>query len=130
MNKKILLVDDAPFIREILLHLLGSMELEVVGEASNGEEAIEMAIKTEPDLIFMDLVMPKMNGIDATKEILNKLPRTKIIVCSTVDQEAMVVKALEAGCADYLTKPFNADDIRKAIARVSTSRYHQQGESA
>lgn len=115
MSIKLAIVDDAPFIREVLRHIFEGSEVEVVGEAQDGEEAIEVARVLHPDVILMDIVMPRKSGIDATIEILKEFPNTKIIACSTVDQNSMVMRALEAGCCNYIVKPFKSEDVLKAV---------------
>lgn len=113
---RLIVVDDAPFIREIVRHALEKVgSIVVVGEAGDGEEAIALALKTRPDVILMDIVMPKKSGIEATKEILEQLPETRIVAFSTADQELMVMRAIEAGCCSFMEKPFKAEDLIRAI---------------
>ena len=98
MNKlNVLIVDDAPFIRDILKHILVRSGHVVIGEAEDGVQAVAMALEKKPDLVIMDIVMPNMTGVQATKEILAKLPKTKVIACSTLDQDNMLMKVMEAG---------------------------------
>ncbi|MCB9025632.1 MAG: response regulator [Bdellovibrionaceae bacterium] len=109
---KLAVADDAPFIREIIKQILiKDPGLEYVGEAHNGEEAVIMAQKLCPEVILMDIVMPKKNGIQAAKEILEKQPQIKIIAFSTLDQEDMLLRALDAGCCNFLVKPFESKDV-------------------
>ncbi len=115
---KLLVVDDAPFIIEIIRHTLKNSAYEIIGEASNGLEAIEMATNLRPDIILMDIIMPHKSGIDATKDILKLLPQTKIVAFSTADQESMVMLALEAGCCDYINKPFKAEQLLKTLEKA------------
>ena len=116
---KLMVVDDAPFILEIIRHTLKNTSYEIIGEATNGNEAIELAQNIRPDIILMDIIMPHKSGIDATKEILKQLPNTKIIAFSTADQESMVMLALEAGCCDYIVKPFKAEQLLKTLDKAS-----------
>ncbi len=116
---KLMVVDDAPFILEIIRHTLKKTSYEIIGEATNGNEAIELAKNIRPDIILMDIIMPHKSGIDATKEILKQLPNTKIIAFSTADQESMVMLALEAGCCDYIVKPFKAEQLLKTLDKAS-----------
>jgi two-component system chemotaxis response regulator CheY len=113
--KKVAIVDDAPFIREVLRNIAISQGWHVVGEAADGFEATQMAIACKPDLILMDIVMPNVNGIDAAKYILRNNTQIKIIACSTVDQENVLLKAIEAGCCSYITKPFNREEVIKVV---------------
>jgi two-component system chemotaxis response regulator CheY len=115
MSIKLVIVDDAPFIREVLRHIFSTGEITVVGEAQDGEEAVQMVRKLKPDVVLMDIVMPRKSGIEATSEIVKELPLTKVIACSTVDQNSMVMRALEAGCCNYITKPFKAEDVLNAV---------------
>ena len=115
---KLMVVDDAPFILEIIRHTLKNTSYEIIGEAISGVEAIEMALNIRPDIILMDLIMPHKSGIDAAKEILKLLPHTKIIAFSTADQESMVMLALEAGCCDYIVKPFKAEQLLKTLDKA------------
>ena len=103
-----LLVDDAPFIRDILRQIVVRGGHAVVGEAEDGVQAVALATEKKPDLIIMDIVMPHMSGVQATKEILSKLPHTKIIACSTVDQDNVLMKVMEAGAVEYIKNPLAA----------------------
>jgi two-component system chemotaxis response regulator CheY len=114
----VLIVDDAPFIRDILRRLLTRAGHEVVGEAEDGVQAVAMATEKKPQLVIMDIVMPRMSGVQATKEILASLPETKVIACSTLDQDNMLMKVMEAGAVEYIKKPFNAPDVIAIIDRV------------
>lgn len=119
-------MDDAPFVREILSQLLLKAGLEIVGEAHDGEEAVALCLKLKPDIVLLDVVLPQKNGIQAAIEILRSLPDTKIIATSSGDNAVIVQKAIEAGCCDFVTKPFSGDaviqSIKKAMALVSTKR--------
>lgn len=119
MAVKLVIVDDAPFIREVIRHALTDENVQIVGEARDGVEAVEVVLRTRPDLVFMDLVMPRMSGIEAAREISEQLPETRIVACSTLDQEAMVMKALEAGCSHYIVKPFKKEDLLRALELVT-----------
>jgi len=112
---RLLVVDDAPFIREIVRNVAEKNGMIVVGEGRDGEEAVELALKTDPDVILMDIIMPRKSGIDATKDILSRRPASKVVAFSTADQEILVSKAMEAGCVSYLVKPFSSDELLKAI---------------
>ncbi|HAG91095.1 MAG TPA: hypothetical protein DCL41_04450 [Bdellovibrionales bacterium] len=111
MGVKVLVADDAPFIREVLQQILTENGFQVVGEAEDGKSAIRLAQETDPDLILMDLVMPHMSGIEATKEILKIRPHQKIIACSTMDQESLMMAAIDAGCMHYVVKPFKKEEL-------------------
>lgn len=115
MSIKLAIVDDAPFIREVLRHIFSGTEIEVIGEAQDGEEAVELVKKTRPQVVLMDIVMPRKSGIEAATELIKEFPDLKIIACSTVDQNSMVLRALDAGCCHYITKPFKAEEVLKAV---------------
>lgn len=118
----VLIADDAPFIREILRHIIERGGHKVVGEAEDGVQAVAMTLEKKPDLVIMDIVMPNMTGVQATKEILAKLPETKVIACSTLDQDNMLMKVMEAGAVEYIKKPFSAPDVMKIIEGVFSPR--------
>ena len=104
---RVLVVDDSPTARQLLVSLLTEEPgIEIVGEARDGEEAVKLTKKLGPDLVTMDVVMPKCSGIDAVKEILKINPTAKIAMVSALGQEQLVTEALQAGAADYIVKPF------------------------
>ena len=115
MGIDIVIVDDAPFIREAIRHIAEGHGMRVVAEACNGKEAVKILSDMDPDLVIMDLVMPHMNGINATKEILEAKPHMRILACSTESQKEMVLKALDAGCKGFVEKPFEAEMLLKKI---------------
>jgi len=115
-------VDDAPFIREVLKHVFAKSEIEVVGEARDGVEAVEIVKMTRPHVVLMDIVMPRKSGIEATVEILQLAPNTRIIACSTADQNTIVMRALEAGCCNYITKPFQGAEVLEAVRAAVSNK--------
>lgn len=119
MKTRLVIVDDAPFIVEVVRNAVSADDgIEVVGVASDGEEALQVVEQVQPDVVLMDIVMPKMSGIEAAQRILESWPQVRVIACSTVDQETMVMRALEAGCCHYLTKPFKVEELIKAVKNV------------
>ena len=112
---RLVVADDAPFIREIVRSVCERAGITIVGEAADGQEAIDICVELKPDVVLMDIIMPRKNGVEATQEIIAKLPGTRVIAFSTVDQDTMVMRALEAGCCSYLVKPFKSDELLKAI---------------
>jgi two-component system, chemotaxis family, chemotaxis protein CheY len=114
----ILVVDDAKFMRVTLCNMLTSSGYSVVGEAENGAEAVEKFRELQPDLVTMDITMPEMNGIEAVKIIMNEYPKAKIIMCSAMGQQKIVVEAIESGAKDFIVKPFDEVRVVDAIRRV------------
>lgn len=115
MSKKILIVDDAAFMRLTIKNMIEEAGYEVVDEATNGQEAIEKYFEVEPDLVTMDITMPEKSGLDALKEIIAKDPSAKIIMCSAMGQQEMVLDAIKAGAKDFIVKPFNKERIHEAL---------------
>ncbi|MGM8213212.1 response regulator [Virgibacillus sp. W0430] len=115
---KILVTDDAAFMRMQLKDILTKLGHEVVAEAANGIEAIDKFKETTPDLITMDITMPEMNGVEAVKEIKKLNTDVKIIMCSAMGQQGMVVDAIQAGAMDFIVKPFTEDRIKEALDKA------------
>ena len=116
---KIVLVDDHTIVRDgIKSTLKDQKNFKIVGEASNGKEAIELVKKVEPDVVIMDISMPDMNGIEATDIISKKYPHSKVIVLSMHDDETYILKSVEAGAYGYLLKDVDKDEFVKAINAV------------
>jgi two-component system chemotaxis response regulator CheY len=120
---RLLIVDDAPFVREIVRHAVSSSNIEIVGEAENGNEAVAMAHELRPDVVLMDIVLPEKNGIDASLELLERHPEIRIVAFSTNDSDSLIMKALDAGCVSFLAKPFHAQDLVAAITQAATGRH-------
>lgn len=118
MANRILIVDDASFMRMMIKDVLTKNGLEVVGEAENGAKAIEKYKELQPDLTIMDITMPEVDGIQAVKEIKKIDPDAKIIMCSAMGQQPMVIEAIQAGANDFIVKPFQADRVIEAIEKV------------
>lgn len=117
----ILVVDDAAFMRVMLRTLLENNGHTVVGEAANGVEAIEKYVTCRPDLVTMDITMPIMEGVDAVREIRQKDPRAKIVMCSAMGQKEMVVRAIQAGAIDFIVKPMQEGKVLEVIAKHTGS---------
>lgn len=118
MPGRVLIADDAVMMRAMLRDILVDQGYEVVGEAANGVEAVEKFKELTPDLITMDIVMPLKSGIEATREIIDEDSGARIIMCSALGQESLVTEALEAGAADFIVKPFQAEDVLKVVKKV------------
>ncbi len=115
--KSVMIVDDAAFMRLNLTNILKE-EFEIVGEAENGKEAVEVYQDVQPDIVTMDITMPVMNGIEAIKAIVDIDPDSKIIVCSAMGQQKMVIEAIEAGAKDFIVKPFKDGRVLNAIKKL------------
>ncbi|MBB6732861.1 response regulator [Cohnella zeiphila] len=118
MANRILIVDDAAFMRMMIRDILTKNGYEVVGEAQDGAQAIEKYKELQPDLITMDITMPEMDGIAALKEIRKLDTNAKVIMCSAMGQQAMVIDAIQAGAKDFIVKPFQADRVIEAIKKT------------
>ena len=118
MSKKVLIVDDAAFMRMMIKDILTKNGYEVVGEAQDGAQAVEKYKELSPDLVTMDITMPEMDGITALKQIKQVDSEAKVIMCSAMGQQAMVIDAIQAGAKDFIVKPFQADRVMEAIQKV------------
>ena len=118
MTGKILIVDDAAFMRMMLKDTLTKDGHEVVGEATNGKEAVDKYKELKPNLVTMDITMPEMDGIQALKAIKAFDPEAKVIMCSAMGQQAMVIESIQAGAKDFIVKPFQPDKVKKAVEKV------------
>ncbi len=118
MKQGVLVVDDAIFMRKMIVDILEGHGMEVVGEADTGAGAVEKYAELKPDLVMMDIIMPEMNGIDAVKSIIASDPQAKIVMCSALGQQALVQDALGAGAKDFLIKPFNPSRVIEVITRI------------
>jgi two-component system chemotaxis response regulator CheY len=114
----ILVVDDAAFMRLMLKDILSQNGYAVVGEAKNGVEAVDMYRKMKVDLVTMDITMPEMDGITAIKQIRHNDPVARIIVCSAMGQQGMVLEAIQAGARDFIVKPFQAERVLDAVKKA------------
>ena len=118
MSKKIMIVDDASFMRMVLKDMLIKNGHDVIAEATNGKEAFDRYREYKPDLVTMDITMPDVDGIEGVKLIKGFDPNAKIIMCSAMGQESMVKDAVIAGARDFIVKPFKEDRIVAAITKL------------
>jgi len=115
---RILVADDASFMRQMIREIVEAEGHEVVAEASDGVEAIDMFRAHHPELVTMDIVMPRRSGIDAVKGILELDAGASVVMCSALGQETLVTEALQAGAKDFIVKPFKPDSVIKTIQKV------------
>ena len=118
MGHRVLVCDDAIFMRTMISDILSGAGYEVVGEAETGVQAIERYRALRPDLVTMDIVMPDMGGIEAVREIVKGDADAKILMCSAMGQQALVVEAIQAGAKDFVVKPFQPSRVLEAVQRV------------
>jgi two-component system chemotaxis response regulator CheY len=113
-----LIVDDAVFMRMMLKDVLASTEFEIVGEADDGIQAVKKYQELKPDLVIMDIVMPEVDGIEATRSIVKADPGAKILICSAIGQEELTKEAIQAGARNFIVKPF---DPQKVLERAKAT---------
>lgn len=118
MAIRVLVVDDAAFMRMMVKDILSKNGYDVVGEAENDLKAVEKYQELKRDLTTMDITMPEMDGITAVKEIKKVDPNAKIIMCSAMGQQAMVIEAIQAGARDFIVKPFQPDRVLEAVRKA------------
>ena len=118
MAKNILICDDAAFMRMMIKDILTKNGYNVAGEAENGMKAVEKYKEVSPDLVLMDITMPEMDGIQALKEIRKADAGAKVIMCSAMGQQAMVIESIQAGAKDFIVKPFQAERVLEAVKKV------------
>lgn len=114
----ILIVDDAAFMRLMLKNILTSNGYTICGEADDGLDAIQKSKELKPSLITMDITMPQLNGIEALKQIKADDPSVKVIMCSAMGQQALVVEAIQNGASDFIVKPFDKDRVIEAVSKA------------
>jgi two-component system chemotaxis response regulator CheY len=118
MAIRVLVVDDAVFMRTVLKKMLVEDGYEVCGEAGNGLEAIKLAKELTPDVVTLDITMPEMDGVTALPKIMEVSPNSKVIMCSAMGQQPMVVEAIKNGAKDFIVKPFQKARVVQAIENV------------
>ncbi|HEX7241544.1 MAG TPA: response regulator [Longimicrobiaceae bacterium] len=118
MAQTVLICDDAIFMRTMIGDILTQAGFQIVGEAETGLQAVEKYRALKPDLVTMDIVMPDMGGIDAVREIMKEDPGAKVLMCSAMGQQALVIEAIQAGARDFVVKPFQPSRVLEAVQRV------------
>ncbi|RKN85898.1 response regulator [Paenibacillus ginsengarvi] len=115
---KVMVVDDAAFMRHMLKHILVTGGHEVLCEAANGAEAVEKYKAFRPDLVTMDITMPEMEGIEALQLIRKSDPEAKVIMCSAMGQQRLIVQAIQSGASDFIVKPFQTSRVLEAVTKA------------
>ncbi|HPT69025.1 MAG TPA: response regulator [Syntrophomonas sp.] len=118
MGKRVLIVDDADFMRMMIKDILMKNGYEIAGEATDGNSALQKYKEIAPDLVTMDITMPEMDGVDTVKAIIEYDPNAKIIMVSAIGQQAIVIDAIQAGAKDFIVKPFIPERVLEAITKV------------
>ena len=118
MSKRVLIADDAAFMREMLRDILGDGGYEVCAEAADGNEAVSGYTEHHPDVVTLDIVMPRKSGLEALREIIQTDPTACVVMCSALGQEALVMEALEAGAKDFIVKPFKPDHVLEVLGKA------------
>jgi two-component system chemotaxis response regulator CheY len=121
MAYRVLLADDLYFMRMVQKEVLESKGYQIVGEASTGKEAVSMYDELKPDIVVLDITMPEMNGLEATKKIFEIDPDAKIIICSAIGQQNLIVDAINSGIKDFIVKPFKPERLLSAIKKALTA---------
>ena len=121
MGNTVLIVDDAQFMRAMLREIIEDMGLAVTGEASNGAEAVEEFRRSRPDLVLMDITMPKMDGIEALGLIMEEDPQALVVMITALGQKDQVLTAIKAGARDFIIKPFDQERVQDTLARLLPS---------
>lgn len=116
--KRILIVDDSFYMRTMLKNMLTDAGYEIVGEAPNGQTALELAKETKPDLITLDVILPDNTGLDVLKGIKKEQPDQKVVIVSAVGQEVIVNEAMENGALSYIVKPFSEEKVLEVVSKV------------
>lgn len=118
MRPRVLLVDDLPFMRSLLSDILRDAGMQVTGEAENGRDALGAYVATEPDVVLMDIAMPGMDGITALAKLRQVDRGARVIMCSALGEQPMILRAIQLGARDFVVKPFRPERVVSAIRRV------------
>ncbi len=119
MALRVMVVDDALFMRNMLKDIFARAGYEIVAEAENGEMALQLYQETKPDLVTMDIVMPKKSGIEALQEIMAADPGACVVMVSALGQDSLVLEAVESGAKDFIVKPFKEDKVLEIVKRIT-----------
>ena len=119
MSKRVLIVDDSMYMRTLIKDALSGAGYDVIGEAANGESAIDMALELKPDLITLDNILPDMIGTDILKVLMDEGLDSKVIMVSAVGQQSVINEGIELGASEYIVKPFTAADLIEVVKRIA-----------
>lgn len=114
----VLIADDAAFMRMMIKNILAEAGYDIVGEAENGSVAVAKYAELKPDLTTMDITMPEMDGLAALKEIRGQDPAARVVMCSAMGQQSMVIESIQAGAKDFIVKPFQPDRVLEAVEKA------------
>ena len=123
---RVLIADDASFMRQMIREIVEAQGHEVVGEASDGDEVVEEFKRLHPDVVTMDIVMPRRSGIDAVKSIIEIDRQARIVMCSALGQESLVKEALQAGAKDFIVKPFKPEVVLSTLRKVTEKKERER----
>ena len=115
---RILIADDHALFRDSLRSLLEAQDIEVVGEAKNGQEAVDLSWESKPDVVLMDLTMPEMDGLEATKRIAAELPEVKVVILTASDEDSNLFEAIKSGAKGYLLKDLESEQFFSLLEGV------------
>jgi len=115
---RVLVVDDAVFMRKVVSDALVKGGHEIIGEAANGQEAVDRFQELKPEVMTLDITMPEKDGLAALKEIIAMDPQARVVMCSALGQESKVLEAIKAGAKDFVVKPFQPDRVLSAIEKA------------
>ena len=115
---RVLVVDDAAFMRKVVSDALASGGHDVIGEAGNGNEAVDRFKELKPELTMLDITMPEKNGLEALAEIMTIDPSARVLMCSALGQESKVIESIKLGAKDFVVKPFQPDRLLEAVGKA------------
>jgi len=118
MTPRVLLVDDLPFMRSLLSDILTDAGMQVAAQAENGRDALTAYLASSPDIVLLDIVMPEMDGITALRRLRRLDPDARVVMCSSLGEQEMIVRAIQLGARDFVVKPFHPERVVSAITRV------------
>jgi two-component system chemotaxis response regulator CheY len=118
MQQTVIIADDAQFMRVMLREILAEMQLKVVAEAADGEEAVVRSLEHRPDLVLLDITMPRLGGVEACRRIVGQDPAPQVVMISALGQKQEVLAAIRAGAADFVIKPFETDRVIETLGSV------------